>query len=229
MSVRRRLIKLAIENPSFRAPLLAALREGDYDCSKWALKRNKQGSHLSRMHRLGTDAAVRRLIQKLRSDLDILWDDLDAFSIQESSQIPWAQDMTNVVEVMLERVKLVEEMNNWINRLLGGSEAGRLKRAKEVKITDFQNQAWSRITGEATTKDWKIVYQPRISMRPRQVFGCTCPDHMNRRGRKGPCKHVIALGNYWQEDTSFDGLLGALQSLVKKVGDIRADLWRRSE
>lgn len=204
MGIRRQMIRLAIEDPHLRVPLLDALR--------------KQAD----------SAAVQAMLQRLRVDLDTLWEDLDYVAISDSSLIPWATDQVTGVRVMFQRLGLVELLNNTIDRLLKRSEAGRVKRAKGVKIIDFRNDAWSQITAEATTKDWKIVYYPRIIARPRPVFACTCPDATNRRGKSGPCKHVIALGRFWQEDSSESGLLGTLVNLRRHVDAIRADIWNRA-
>jgi hypothetical protein len=43
------------------------------------------------------------------------------------------------------------------------------------------------------------VYHPWITIRPRPGHHCDCPDWQQNGRRVGPCKHVLRLGEEWQD------------------------------
>lgn len=81
------------------------------------------------------------------------------------------------------------------NDLIKAGEARRLGRAEPIKPTDVHydtRQITAKVKGETG------IYQTRITLPPKRGHHCTCPDWVQNGKTIGPCKHVLALGLYWQ-------------------------------
>lgn len=81
------------------------------------------------------------------------------------------------------------------NDLIKAGEARRLGRAEPIRPTDVHYDT-RQIT--ATVKGETGIYQTRITLPPKRGHHCTCPDWVQNGKTIGPCKHVLALGLYWQ-------------------------------
>jgi uncharacterized Zn finger protein len=71
--------------------------------------------------------------------------------------------------------------------LLRLAEPRRAARAASVNVAEmaFEGETWEASVEGSTGR----VYTTRIHLGLRRTYSCTCPDH----GRRGPCKHVVAL------------------------------------
>jgi hypothetical protein len=83
-----------------------------------------------------------------------------------------------------------------MRRLKTRGEARRLGRTTDIKILEMKydgDRVWSRAQGVTD------MYHPWITIRPRPGHHCDCPDWQKNGKRVGPCKHVLRLGEEWEE------------------------------
>jgi len=83
-----------------------------------------------------------------------------------------------------------------MRRLKSRGEARRLGRTTDIKIQEMRydgDRVWAKVQGVTD------VYHPWITIRPRPGHHCDCPDWQKNGIRVGPCKHVLRIGEEWEE------------------------------
>lgn len=98
-----------------------------------------------------------------------------------------------------------------LDRLIAAGEARRLGRTSDIKVMS------PRFDGQKLTSTMQGrtgVYDTRITFLPRAGHHCTCPDWQQRGRQVGPCKHVLALGEYWRDEEVIPQLKNLGDTLV---------------
>lgn len=112
----------------------------------------------------------------------------------------------HLMRVMEKRDAIVSH-TTVVQSLIEAGEARRLDRTDRVKVVSASfkgGRLFGKVVGSSGTE-----YLPHIAFEPKRGHFCTCPD-WERRGRSvGPCKHVLALGQYWMDER----LIPALEKL----------------
>jgi len=104
-----------------------------------------------------------------------------------------------------------------LEALIAAGEARRLGRISDIKIVSQRGNE-DKIT--AVMQGTSGKYDTRITLKPKRGHHCTCPDWQKRGRQIGPCKHVLALGQYWlheKVDPALDRIDDGLFSLVEKM------------
>ena len=90
--------------------------------------------------------------------------------------------------------KFVVELSQYediLGDLIRAGEKRRLGRTSDIGLKDIVVK-FPLVSAQAQGKD---KYDVRIRLSPR-AHSCTCPDWQQNGRRVGPCKHVLALGEY---------------------------------
>lgn len=103
----------------------------------------------------------------------------------------------STLKAVIRHKDALKELHELASDLIKAGEARRLDRAGPIKPTDVVLDANS-IT--ATIKGISGTYQTRITFPPKRGHHCTCPDWVQNGRKIGPCKHVLALGLYLQNE-----------------------------
>ena len=95
--------------------------------------------------------------------------------------------------------------------LIAAGERRRLGRIGPIKI---QGLKWDGSSIKAMVQGTGESYSTRITVSPRRGHHCTCPDWAKRGKQIGPCKHVLALGKHWKQDTIDPAIAGMEDRLI---------------
>jgi len=99
--------------------------------------------------------------------------------------------------------------------LIRAGESRRLDRVTPIRPTDVKFDG-KRIT--AVVQGTSGTYETRITLPPVRGHHCTCMDWQKNGKTVGPCKHVLALGIYWQ-DRRLEPALAALETRLGSILD----------
>lgn len=107
--------------------------------------------------------------------------------------------------------------------LIAAGEARRLGRTTDIKVKSVNPVRGGQ--GELTQLQAVMAgltddYRTRITIAPKRGHFCTCPDWEQNGRRVGPCKHVLALGQYGltQVTAEADRLQDGLVSILERSG-----------
>ena len=108
----------------------------------------------------------------------------------------------------------VEMRGRALRTLVEGAEIGRRHRSVQVPI-QWVKSTTNALRGVVTGS--RGAYSVGVTLRSGSVrsTSCDCQDH----GRAGVCKHVVAVSNYWIENTGrpvWAALRDALDALQQK-------------
>lgn len=80
------------------------------------------------------------------------------------------------------------------------AEKGRMDRSEKVTASNVEFDG-NVINGQCKSQgENKTTYYPRITLQPSRGFNCQCKDREERGKVVGPCKHVLALGRkFWND------------------------------
>lgn len=122
---------------------------------------------------------------------------------------------TDYVAYMKKLTAIAEGLKGLVNL----AENPRQQRAGSVQVSNLKFDG-KVITGKTQSKGKSSSYETRITLMPKRGFNCSCPDREYNSKKKGPCKHVIALGaHFWTNELrpEVEKLDKAMESVTSKM------------
>lgn len=99
-------------------------------------------------------------------------------------------------------VRVLELHEQVLNALIAAGEARRLGRTDGIQIAKVSLIGSSNNPSAIVAKvqGQSDMYLSRITILPKRGHYCSCPDWEQNGRQVGPCKHVLALGKFWQAE-----------------------------
>lgn len=119
--------------------------------------------------------------------------------------------LTKVTEIVTELLFRQKTMSD----LIAAAERRRLDRSEKIRITAFSPEPDRLVS---TVKGETDIYTTRITLRPKRGHFCTCQDWQQRGRSVGPCKHVLALAQFYTNELA--PKVNAVENELDKIVDL---------